>query len=270
MTARTARRTALALAVLALALLAAACGGDDDGGASAGGETTVTVFAASSLKEAFTTIAASFEAANPGTRVVLQLAGSDELATQIREGARPDVYAAASPRYPGELAQEGLVEEPVPFATNTLVLAVPAGSPIADLAGVATEGVKLVVGAEGVPVGDYTRGVLEKLDATEGAGFGERVLGNVVSAEQNVKGIVAKLVSGDADAGFIYATDVRAADGALVAIPIPPAAEPGARYPIAVVRDAPAAALAKAFVTAVLDDAGQQALADAGFGRAPA
>lgn len=263
-------RRALALLLLAVVVLGAAACGDDEGSAAAGDDgTTLTVFAASSLKEAFTTIGAQFEAANPGVTVAFQFAGSDELATQLEEGAPADVYAAASPKYPQQLAEAGVVGQPDAFATNTLVLAVPAGSAIADAGAIGQDGVKVVIGAEGVPIGDYTRKVLDALATSEGAGYGERVRGNVVSEEQSVKGIVAKLVSGDADAGFVYITDVRAAGDALRAIPLPADAEPGVSYEIATVEKAPHGELADRFVQAVLGAQGQGALGAAGFGPAP-
>jgi molybdate transport system substrate-binding protein len=229
------------------------------------------VLAASSLKEVFPKVADAFSAANGGVDVTFEFAGSDELATQLEEGARADVYAAASPKYPDKLAAEGKVAAPVPFATNTLVLATPAGSTkVAGLDSLSTSGIKLVVGAVGVPVGDYTRTVLSALDATRGAGWSAAVLKNVVSEEQSVKSIVAKLESGDADAGFVYVTDTKAAGGKLAAIAIPTAAKPTATYPIAVVASSSAKDLAQKWVDFVLSPDGQALLRTAGFGAAPA
>ena len=128
---------------------------------------------------------------------------------------------------------------------------------------------KLVIGAAGVPVGDYTRTVLAALDATQGAGYSAGVMKNVVSEEQNVKGIVAKLASGDADAGFVYVTDVKAAGSSLHAIDIPPSAKPTATYPIGVVAGSANKDLAGRWVSFVLSPEGQQLLTDAGFGAAP-
>ena len=148
-------RRLFALAFVGVALVAG-CGGDDE---SSGSELEgLTVFAAASLTESFQELA-------PDAR--FNFAGSDELATQIREGAPADVYAAASPRYPDELFEEDLIEEPQIFATNRLVLVVPADNPagIESVEDLGEEGTKLVVGAEGVPVGDYTRTVLENMGA---------------------------------------------------------------------------------------------------------
>lgn len=236
-------------ALLAVAVLAAACG-DGDG---AGGELEgLTVFGAASLTEVFQEIA---------PEATFNFAGSDELATQIRAGAPADVYAAASPRYPDELFEEGLLEEPQIFATNRLVLIVPADNPagLENVDDLVAEGVKVVVGAEGVPVGDYTRTVLENLGATD-------VLEHVVSNEEDVKGVVGKITSGAADAGFVYVTDATAAGDDVQAFELPEDAQAVVEYPIAVVADSESGKAAREFVELVLGEDGQAALAEAGFG----
>jgi len=240
------RRFALLLA--AAAMLAASCGGDDDEGS--GELEGLTVFAAASLTEVFQEIA---------PEVTFNFAGSDELATQIREGAPADVYAAASPRYPDELAQEALLEEPQIFATNRLVLIVPPDNPagIESVEDLGADGVKLVIGAEGVPIGDYTRTVLETMGQTA-------VLDNVVSNEEDVKGVLAKVVSGDADVGFVYFTDAETAGDDVQAIELP--AQALVEYPIAIVGATENREAAEAFVALVLGDDGRKALEDAGFG----
>jgi molybdate transport system substrate-binding protein len=235
---------------LVLVLVAAGCGGADDSGPSdAAG---LTVFAAASLTE-------TFEALDPD--VTFSFAGSDELATQIREGAPSDLYAAASPKYPQELYAEGLVEEPVVFATNRLVVVVPKDNPagIATVDDVARDGVKLVIAAEGVPVGDYTRTVLENLGLT-GA------LANVVSEEEDVKGVVGKIALGEADAGFVYATDVKPVEEDVLAIEIPAAAQPTVEYQAAIVAGSENRAAAQAFLELLLGDEGRAALTAGGFG----
>jgi molybdate transport system substrate-binding protein len=237
-----------ALGVVALVVsLAAGCGGDDEGS-----NPNPTMFAASSLTEVF-------QAIDPDA--TFSFAGSDELATQIREGAPADVYAAASPRYPDELFEEGLVEEPVVFATNKLVLVVPSGNPagIASVEDLGADGVKLVIGAEGVPIGEYTRTVLETTGQVA-------VLSNVVSNEEDVKGVLAKVVSGDADAGFVYATDAKAAGGDVEVIELPESAQAEVRYPIAIVSAAQDREAAREFIRLVLGPEGQAALTEAGFG----
>ncbi|MGH3037584.1 MAG: molybdate ABC transporter substrate-binding protein [Gaiellaceae bacterium] len=238
-----------AAALLAAVVVTASCGGSDGAGSDLEG---VTVFGAASLTEVFQELAPN---------VTFNFAGSDELATQIREGAPADVYAAASPRYPDELFEEGLIEEPQIFATNRLVLIVPADNPagIESVNDLTADGVELVVGAEGVPIGDYTRTVLETMGLTG-------VLEHVVSNEEDVKGVVGKITSGAADAGFVYVTDATAAGNDVEAIELPEEAQAVVEYPIAVVADAANADAARAFVELVLGEDGQRALADAGFG----
>ena len=219
MTARTARtaRTALtALPALTLALLAG-CGGDDEAGAGAAKPKPVIVSAATSLKTAFTTYGDGFGEAP----VRLSFAGSDELAAQIRQGVKPDVFAAANTKLPDALYAEGLVEEPVTFTTNELVLAVPregdGGAAVDSLEDLGRDGVTLAVGAEGVPVGDYTRTVLERLPAARA----KAILANVRSEEPDVGGVVGKLTQSAVDAGFVYRSDVEAAGGRLRAVELP-------------------------------------------------
>ena len=228
---------------LALAGLVAACGGSESD--------RPTVFAAASLTEVFQEL-------DPDAR--FNFAGSDELAAQLREGAEADVYAAASATYPQQLFAEGLVERPRVFATNRLVLIVPAGNEagIESLGDLDRAGVKLVVGAEGVPVGDYTREVLDRAGASG-------VLDRVVSEEQDVKGVVGKVALGEADAGFVYATDARAAGSDVRAIELPTAAAVDIRSLIAIVRGGDRD-VGEAFIDLVLSERGRAALAAAGFG----
>ena len=238
------RRASALLALLALAL--AACGGD-------GEDAPVTVSAAASLQGALTACAGDAR---------LQFAGSDELAAQVRQGAPVDVLVAANTRIPEELAADGELEPPVAFASNQLVLAVPAGSEIAGLDDLRAGGLQLVVGAEGVPVGDYTRAVLDRLPAEQAAA----ILANVRSEEPDVKGVVGKLAQGAADAGFVYATDVEAAGDDLRAIRLPAELEPVATYGAGVVSDSEHREDAEAFVDGLVDGRCHDALIAAGFG----
>jgi molybdate transport system substrate-binding protein len=242
-------RVLAALIAAGAFVLAAGCGGDEGGGSNV---SDATVFAAASLTEVFQELAPD---------ATFNFAGSDELAFQIEEGARADVYAAASPKYPDELFKAGLVEEPRVFATNALVLIVPADDPagIESVADLGESGVKLVVGAEGVPVGDYTRTVLENMGESE-------VLESVVSNEDDVKAVVAKVAQGEADAGFVYVTDVRPVEGRVQTIELPADAQAQVEYPIAVVSDAANPEAAQAFVGLVLSERGREALEAAGFG----
>jgi molybdate transport system substrate-binding protein len=237
------------LSSIGAALLLAACGGS---GSGSGGSAEPTVYAAASLTEVF-------EALDPGA--TYSFAGSDELATQIREGAPADVFAAASPKYPQQLFAEGIVEEPVTFATNRLVVVVPKGNParISSVEDVARDGVRLVLATEGVPVGDYTRTVLDALGLNA-------ALENVVSEEDDVKGVVGKVALGEADAGFIYATDVKPVEEDVEVVEIPAEAQPLVEYQAAIVVSTENRARAEAFLQRLLGDEGRAALTAAGFG----
>jgi molybdate transport system substrate-binding protein len=249
---------ALALAGLLVASLGAGCA--DDATLSGGGDKPqIVVSAASSMKEALTACAPEF----PEATVRLQFAGSDELAAQIRQGVPVDVFAAANTKLPEALARAGELGEPVAFASNRLVLAVPSdGGAVDSLEALERPDVTLVIGAEGVPVGDYTRAVLARL----GAERSEAVLANVRSNEPDVKGIVGKLVQGAADAGFVYASDVKASGGELRAIALPGELEPTATYAAGVVAGARQPDAAEAFVDDLLAGGCHDALLAAGFG----
>ena len=240
-------------ALVALVSLAAPGCADENGGAS-----ELRVSAATSLTEAFTDYAETF----PGADVRLSFGGSDELAAQIRQGARPDVYAAANIELPRALFAERLVEEPVAFATNELVLAVPARSGVRSLDDLARPGMDLVVGAEGVPVGAYARRVLARIDAPRR----RAILRNVRSEEPDAKGVLGKLTQGAADAGFAYRSDVAAAGRRLDAVAIPAQLRPQATYAMAVVRGTPARERAQAFIEGLLAGPGARILRSAGFG----
>jgi molybdate transport system substrate-binding protein len=150
------------------------------------------------MTEALTACAPQFDRAEDAI-VKLSFAGSDELAAQIRQGARVDVYAAANTKLPDQLHAAGLIGAPVEFATNELVLAVPKGSRIGSVADLARSGTKVVIGSASVPIGSYTRQTLAKLPSAER----RAILANVRSNEPDVKGIVGKLTQGAADAGFV-------------------------------------------------------------------
>src|SRR5688500_10602378 len=204
----------LVLAVVALGV--AGCGGDD-------GTPTLRVSAAASLKQAFEDYAATFDRAG----VSYSFAGSDGLAAQIRTGARPDVFAAANTQLPRRLYADGLVERPVVFAANRLVLAVPARpGQVSSPADLDDAGVRIAAGAPDVPVGAYTRALLARL----GAARARAIEDNSRSNEPDVSGVVAKVAQGAVDAGFVYATDVRAAGGRLDAIALPVRLQPRVLY----------------------------------------
>ena len=244
------------LPVAALAAAGCGCGSGEGGG-------DVLVSAATSLKAAFTTYGEQFDQAE----AQFSFAGSDELAAQIRTGAKPDVFAASNTKLPEQLFAEGLVERPQVFAANRLVLAVPAQSTkVRSLADLAGNGVTIVIGSESVPIGSYTRAVLRRLDGATRA----RILANVRSNEPDVGGISAKLAQGAADAGFLYATDIVATNGRLKAIELPGRLQPEIAYAVAIVKGAPNREHALAFVAGLRDGAGSDTLRAAGFTPAPA
>jgi molybdate transport system substrate-binding protein len=236
------------LLLVALLSLVAGCGGGDD--------KTVVVSAASSLTDALTSCSKQFD----GAQVRLSFAGSDELAAQIRQGVKPDVYAAANTKLPDQLASEGRLEKPVKFATNELVIAVPDKSDITSLNDLAKPGVKLVIGSETVPVGTYTRTVLDKLPAAER----QKIMANVRSNEPDVKGVVGKLTQGAADAGFVYRTDL--VDG-VKAVTLPADLQPVVEYGAGVVKGAKQPDLAHKYLDGLTDGACADALRSAGFGK---
>lgn len=260
------KRATFAAMVMALALTLVGCaptgqtgqGGTVDGGAS-GKAGTVTVFAAASLKAAFTEIAGRFEDANPGTDVTLSFAGSADHATQITQGAPVDVFASADTRNMDRLKGEGLVDGTAKnFATNTLAIVVPAGNPagIANFGDLAGSGVKVVLCASQVPCGAAARTVEQETGTTL----------SPVSEESSVTDVLGKVTSGEADAGLVYVTDAKSAGSSVERIPFPEAAKTPNTYPIATVKDAGNKSGAAAFVEFVLSAEGQSALAAAGFG----
>jgi molybdate transport system substrate-binding protein len=254
------RLSTLTAVLLAAVLALLACGSDDADTTSRG---EVVVSAATSLKGAFTNYGEQFTQAE----AQFSFAGSDELAAQIRAGAKPDVFAAANTKLPEELFDDGLVERPHVFAANRLVLAVPAESTkVRALGDLARSGVTIVIGAPSVPIGSYTRKVLGRLDTATRT----RILANVRSNEPDVGGISAKLTQGSADAGLLYVTDVVATNGRLKAIELPSDLQPDVAYGVAVVKGAAHRDAAQAFVAGLLDGPGAGALKRAGFRPPPA
>jgi molybdate transport system substrate-binding protein len=190
-------------------------------------------------------------------------AGSDALEAQIEQGAPADVFAAASPKQPAALYAKGLVDKPVEFATNTLVLIVPKNNPahISSVADITKPGIKLVICQAAVPCGDYARNVFMNLGITAAA------MKNVVSQTTEVTQAVADVATGQADAAFAYVTDAKTAAGKVTAINLPAEAKPEAQDFIAVVKASKNVAAAQAFVAKVLSEQGQATLQAAGFGK---
>ncbi|MFS2292350.1 MAG: molybdate ABC transporter substrate-binding protein [Actinomadura sp.] len=239
------------------AVLAAGCGEVGDGGAGAGGE-TLTVFAAASLTEVFTALGETFEDAHPGVRVRFGFGGSSTLAQQITQGAPADVFASASPATMATATAAGdAAGRPRAFARNRLVIAVPKDDPgrVRTAGDLSRPGLKVVLCAEQVPCGAAAR---TALDAA-----GTRV--EPVSRERDVKAVLTKVSLGEADAGLVYRTDVKAAGGEVKGIEFAEAEKAINDYPIVEVAGAPQSALAKEFIRLVLGERGKAALARAGF-----
>jgi molybdate transport system substrate-binding protein len=254
-------KRAAALAT-ALSLALCACGSDDEAGAGGDdGKPRLVVSAAASMTEALTACSPDFAPAD----VRLSFAGSDELAAQIRQGAKVDVFAAANTRLPDELNSEGKLSEPVEFVTNSLVLAVPVESEIASLDDIAEPGTKIAIGSESVPIGSYTREVLGRLPPAEG----KAILDNVRSNEPDVKGIVGKLSQGAADAGFVYRSDVDATKGKTKAIALADRLQPTVVYAAGVVTGSEQRAEAERYVDGLVSGGCADALKQASFGPPP-
>jgi len=244
------RATVPCVLLLVTAVLAV---GVASGGSTRGADESATVLAAASLADVLPKI-------DPDARA--SFGGSNQLAQQARQGYPFDVFLSASPVYTRALFAEGLVRRPVPFATNTLVLIVPRGNParitsVSDLA--RRPKLRLVVAGPKVPIGLYTREVLKRLALL-------RILRKTVSLEPDVKGIVAKVALGEADAGFVYATDVRPVAGKVRVIPIPVRAQPSVVYEAAIATKPANLAAAQSFVIELLGSDGRKALRAAGFG----
>lgn len=241
---------AVAAAAIAISALAVGCGSSGSGATTS----QPTVLAAASLTKVFPQIDASAK---------YTFAGSGALATEIEQSAPADVFAAASSKQPTALYAKGLVEKPVEFATNTLVLVVPKGNPahITSVNDITKPGVKLVICNATVPCGDYARTAFTNLSITDAA------MKNVVSEATDVTQVLADVALGQADAGFVYITDADAANGKVSVIRLPTQAKPLTTDYIAVVKSAKNQAAANAFLQTVLSAKGQAALRSDGFGK---
>lgn len=228
----------------------------------------LTVYAAASLTNAFTEMGEAFEASYPGVTVAFNFGGSQNLRTQIEQGAPADVFASANTREMEALVASNFVAADAPnvFLTNQLVVILPKDNPagITSLADLSKPGLKLVLAAEEVPAGRYAREILEKLNAMFGAGFNEKVLANVVSNEDNIRQAVTKVQLGEADASIVYISDAVTVPE-LQRIEIPAAMNVIAEYPIAALTDSPNLDLANGFVNYVLSSDGQATLKKWGF-----
>jgi molybdate transport system substrate-binding protein len=236
----------------------------------------LTIFAAASLTEAFNEMKTEIEAANPGTKLTFNFAGSSALRTQLTQGAAADVFASADMVNMDPVVQAGDISGDTSiFARNKLVIVVPADNPgnVSDVKDLAKPGLKLVLAQEQVPVGNYARQALDKLndDPTYGSDFKDKVLANLASNELNVKDVLAKVQLGEADAGIVYATDAAsAAQSKVKTIDIPDQFNIIAQYPIGVVTSGSNPAGARAFIAYLLSPVGQAIMAKYGFIPPPA
>ena len=244
-------RRAAQLIVL-LAALAAAAGAAARPAAPASARVTgITVYAASSLTDVFPRI-------DSGPK--FSFGASSTLAAQITQGAPADVFASANTTIPDQLFAKSLVQKPVVFTRNRLVLVVPESNPagIHSVYDLKKSGVKLVIAAPSVPVGSYTLQVLKQMGLAS-------VLANVVSRESDVRSVLSKVALGEADAGFVYSTDAKAVPGKVNVIKIPAWAQPKVTYALAIVASSTNKAAAKRFIAEVLSKTGQKKLLAAGF-----
>ncbi|WET78855.1 molybdate ABC transporter substrate-binding protein [Amycolatopsis sp. QT-25] len=248
----------LAPVLLALTLTATACG--SDGSATATVESrTLTVFAAASLTESFGALGKRFEAQNSGVSVKFSFEGSSALARKLTQGAKADVFAAADQDNMDKAAKGDVLDgQPSVFATNRLAIAVGKGNPqgVEGLADLARDGLTVVVCAPQVPCGSAAK----KVQQTSGVTL------EPSSEEQDVKSVLAKVRSGDADAGLVYVTDATSATAKVDKVDFPEAAGAINDYPIAVVKGAAQAQLAGLFRDFVLGEEGRKELAKVGFG----
>jgi len=258
-------KKAIGVVSLALLLMTAACS-NNSSTSSAGSTSTINVFAAASLTDAFTKIGDDYQAANAGTKVIFNFGSSTDLATSIGSEGTADVFASASGAAMDTVQSAPGVSDRQNFATNSLVIITPPDNPanIQSIKDLGNPGVKLVLAADSVPVGDYAR------EALKNAGVSNAAMKNVVSNETDDAATVAKVTSGDADAAIVYTSDVAAATGNQVhSVPIEDQYQVIATYPIAVVTGGANATGASSFVAYVMGSAGQTTLRTFGFGPPP-
>jgi len=236
-------------------------------------EKSITVFTAGSLKGAFTDMAAAYEEQHSGTKVVLNIDGTQALRTQVEQGARGDVFASANLKHMNALMGEGFIDNAtvVDFVENRVTVALPASNPgnITELSDLSKAGTKVLIGTPEVPIGNYARQVLDKMaaDTAYGQTYEDAVMANVISEETNVNNIIAKLLIGEADAGFTYTSDVvtPAYADQLTTITIPDEYNVVAQYPIGVLNESANPDTAEDFITFVRSEQGGEILQRYGF-----
>jgi molybdate transport system substrate-binding protein len=254
------------LACLVVGGLAGCDGGD--GGQQEEKGFTLTVLAASSLTDAFGELESTFEEQNQGIEVTTSFASSSDLLTQIQQGAPGDIFGSADEAKMETAVEEGLVDGPTIFARNSPVVIVPANNPagIQDFQDLAQVQAQLVLAEDGVPIADYAEDVLANADSQYGAGFGQTVLDKVVSREANVRASANRVALGEADATFVYTSDVTEDIRHQVqVIEIPENVNVMATYPIATIAESQHPELAQEWIDLVLSDEGQRVLEEYGF-----
>jgi molybdate transport system substrate-binding protein len=258
------------LLLLTLAIVLAGCGGSGSGGSGGSGSGgkeqggTLTILAASSLTDAFGELGNTFEKQNSGTTVETSLGASSDLLAQIQQGAPADVFASAAEEEMNTAVKDDLIAgKPEVFVKNREVIMVPRGNPanINNLEDMSRPDIKLVLAAKDVPAADYAIEILGKAEEEYGSGLKKKVLSNVVSREADVTASVNRVVVGDADATFGYASDYTPdIRGKVKVIKIPPNLNIIATYPIAALKDAKEPTLAKKWVDLVTSEQGQKVL----------
>lgn len=268
----TATLVALTLVIIA-GLLVAGCTTTEE----TPGETTLTVFTAASLTGAFTDIGKAYEAQNENVRIDLVFDGSQALRTQIEQGANPDIFVSASEKHMKALQDGGLMDDDTVavFLGNSMALIVPVDNPagITGLPDLANPGTKIVIGTKDVPFGDYTRQVLDKMaaDPAYGEAYREAVMNNVISEETAVSSVVPKLTLGEADAAFVYKSDVSKDDLEKVSrIEVPAEYNVMATYPLGILAESLHKTEAESFIAFVRGPDGSAILMEYGFDPIPA
>lgn len=271
----------LAMIALALAVIVSGCTSGNGGATptpeaspapTAAAKTDLTVYAAASLTSAFNEIEKSYEEKHGDVNVVYNFDGSQALRTQIEQGARADVFASASNSHMNALKNKGLMDNSTvkTFTNNKLAVIVPKDNPanINNLYDLMKPGVKIVTGTKDVPVGNYTLQILDKMsnNTAYGSDYKDKVMANVVSQETTVNHVVSKVALGEADAGFVYVSDVPADyRDRVTVVSIPDEFNVIAVYPIGIPKDAEHPEMAQSYIDYVMSEEGKEILRQSGF-----